>query len=48
MALNVAGAYHSRLMEPARAEFAAYLARINFKQPTDGHRVQQHDRAGRQ
>ena len=34
MALNVAGAYHSRLMEPARAEFAAYLAGINFNRPT--------------
>lgn len=33
MALNVAGAYHSRLMEPARAEFAAYLAGINFNRP---------------
>src|SRR3954462_3097636 len=28
MLLNVAGAYHSRLMEPARAEFAAYLANV--------------------
>lgn len=33
MALNVAGAYHSRLMEPARAEFAAYLAGITFNRP---------------
>lgn len=33
MALNVAGAYHSRLMEPARAEFAAYLAKVNFNRP---------------
>jgi [acyl-carrier-protein] S-malonyltransferase len=33
MALNVAGAYHSRLMEPARAEFAAYLAGVNFNRP---------------
>jgi [acyl-carrier-protein] S-malonyltransferase len=33
MALNVAGAYHSRLMEPARAEFAAYLAGIQFNRP---------------
>lgn len=33
MALNVAGAYHSRLMEPARAEFATYLAGINFNHP---------------
>lgn len=33
MALNVAGAYHSRLMEPARAEFAAYLAGISFNRP---------------
>ncbi len=33
MALNVAGAYHSRLMEPARAEFAAYLTNIPFNRP---------------
>jgi [acyl-carrier-protein] S-malonyltransferase len=33
MALNVAGAYHSRLMEPARTEFAAYLAGVNFNRP---------------
>lgn len=33
MALNVAGAYHSRLMEPARAEFAAYLAGVAFQRP---------------
>jgi len=33
MALHVAGAYHSRLMEPARAEFAAYLAGISFNRP---------------
>lgn len=33
MALNVAGAYHSRLMEPARAEFAAYLAGVKFDRP---------------
>ncbi len=33
MALNVAGAYHSRLMEPARAAFAAYLAGISFRRP---------------
>jgi [acyl-carrier-protein] S-malonyltransferase len=33
MALNVAGAYHSRLMEPARAEFATYLAGIPFQRP---------------
>jgi len=32
--LNVAGAYHSRLMEPARAAFAAYLANIPFNNPT--------------
>jgi len=31
--LNVAGAYHSRLMEPARAEFAAYLATVSFNRP---------------
>lgn len=33
MALNVAGAYHSRLMEPAREEFARFLAGIEFKAP---------------
>ncbi len=33
MPLNVAGAYHSRLMEPARAAFAAYLETITFKTP---------------
>lgn len=31
--LNVAGAYHSRLMEPARAEFAAYLTKVPFAKP---------------
>ncbi|HZZ20723.1 MAG TPA: ACP S-malonyltransferase [Opitutaceae bacterium] len=31
--LNVAGAYHSRLMEPARAAFEAYLAPIPFSAP---------------
>jgi [acyl-carrier-protein] S-malonyltransferase len=33
MLLNVAGAYHSRLMEPARAAFAAYLEGIEFAAP---------------
>ena len=33
MALNVAGAYHSRLMEPARAAFASYLAGVTFNAP---------------
>ena len=33
MALNVAGAYHSRLMEPARAAFADYLAGVAFNRP---------------
>ncbi len=33
MALNVAGAYHSRLMEPARVEFAAFLAGVAFDRP---------------
>jgi len=33
MALNVAGAYHSRLMEPAREEFARYLAKVTFNRP---------------
>jgi len=31
--LNVAGAYHSRLMEPARAAFAAYLDGVAFAAP---------------
>lgn len=31
--LNVAGAYHSRLMEPARAAFAAFLEPIAFAAP---------------
>ncbi|MDE3085070.1 MAG: ACP S-malonyltransferase [Verrucomicrobiota bacterium] len=31
--LNVAGAYHSRLMEPARAAFAAFLEKISFAPP---------------
>jgi [acyl-carrier-protein] S-malonyltransferase len=33
MALNVAGAYHSRLMEPARAAFEAFLAGTAFAAP---------------
>ncbi len=33
MPLNVAGAYHSRLMEPARAAFAAFLETIAFASP---------------
>jgi [acyl-carrier-protein] S-malonyltransferase len=33
MPLNVAGAYHSRLMEPARAAFAAFLENIPFAAP---------------
>jgi len=31
--LNVAGAYHSRLMEPARVAFAAYLSAVSFAPP---------------
>jgi len=31
--LNVAGAYHSRLMEPARVAFAAYLESVPFAAP---------------
>lgn len=31
--LNVAGAYHSRLMEPARAQFAAFLETVPFATP---------------
>jgi [acyl-carrier-protein] S-malonyltransferase len=34
MTLNVAGAYHSRLMEPARAAFAQYLDTVPFLPPT--------------
>lgn len=33
MALNVAGAYHSRLMEPARAAFAEFLEGVTFNRP---------------
>lgn len=33
IALNVAGAYHSRLMEPARAEFARFLENVPFNRP---------------
>ncbi|MBL9202798.1 MAG: ACP S-malonyltransferase [Opitutaceae bacterium] len=33
MPLNVAGAYHSRLMEPARAAFAQFLERVPFAVP---------------
>ena len=33
MPLNVAGAYHSRLMEPARAAFSDYLAGVLFNRP---------------
>ena len=32
--LNVAGAYHSRLMEPARVEFEAFLKGIPFAPPS--------------
>ena len=32
--LNVAGAYHSRLMEPAREAFASFLSDIPFAAPT--------------
>ena len=31
--LNVAGAYHSRLMEPARVAFAAFLEGVTFASP---------------
>lgn len=34
--LNVAGAYHSRLMEPARVAFAAYLQGVAFNAPAAG------------
>ena len=33
ISLNVAGAYHSRLMEPARAAFAAFLEKVSFQPP---------------
>jgi [acyl-carrier-protein] S-malonyltransferase len=33
MPLNVAGAYHSRLMEPARAKFAQFLEPMQFAAP---------------
>ena len=33
MALKVAGAYHSRLMEPARVAFAEFLQRVTFNHP---------------
>jgi [acyl-carrier-protein] S-malonyltransferase len=33
IALNVAGAYHSRLMEPARAAFEAFLGAVPFSAP---------------
>ncbi len=33
MPLNVAGAYHSRLMEPARAAFASFLETVPFNAP---------------
>jgi len=33
VSLNVAGAYHSRLMEPARAAFEAFLGAIPFSAP---------------
>ena len=32
--LKVAGAYHSRWMQPAREQFEAYLKNISFKAPT--------------
>ncbi len=34
MPLDVAGAYHSHLMEPARDAFAVYLAGVDFKAPS--------------
>jgi len=33
ISLNVAGAYHSRLMEPARMAFAAFLDSVPFSAP---------------
>ena len=48
MPLNVAGAYHSRLMEPARVAFADFLRGVEFRAPaltvfsnTTGQRVSQ-------
>jgi [acyl-carrier-protein] S-malonyltransferase len=50
MPLNVAGAYHSRLMEPARVAFADFLRGVEFRSPTltvfsntTGQRVSQPD-----
>ena len=50
MPLNVAGAYHSRLMEPARAAFADFLDGLSFRRPqfavfsnTTGRRVAEPD-----
>ncbi len=34
MPIKVAGAYHSRLMEPAKKGFASFLSDIDFKEPT--------------
>lgn len=34
MPLNVAGAYHSRLMEPARAALEAFLSGVEFRRPS--------------
>ncbi|MDQ8185366.1 ACP S-malonyltransferase [Pelagicoccus sp. SDUM812002] len=34
MELDVAGAYHSRLMEPARERFASYLESVSFQEPS--------------
>jgi [acyl-carrier-protein] S-malonyltransferase len=34
IALNVAGAYHSRLMQPARDQFEQFLAPFTFQAPT--------------
>jgi [acyl-carrier-protein] S-malonyltransferase len=48
--LNVAGAYHSRLMEPARAAFAEFLKSVRFARPqftvftnTTGEKVEEPD-----
>lgn len=50
MSLNVAGAYHSRLMEPAREKFEAFLRDITIDRPrvtvltnTTGHGVAEPD-----
>ena len=44
MPLNVAGAYHSRLMEPARTAFTAFLESVPFDGPALRRLHQHHGR----